>query len=1036
MDDGLSQAAVHDMAQDTSGYLWIATRDGLSKYDGSGFTVFRNIADDSTTIANNQVWRVMSDNRGGMWMATAKGISYYNTLTEEFENYDFSTEGFPRANDLELSADSMLLATSEGLFSLRFSDQVWHSYPAFKGKAVHFVKVQGEKSLLLGTNQGLFKLEGNKNKKILPQSINKPTSIYYTSDSTVLILDNGNLCILDKYHQLVKKVLYKSQFAQNTSITQDKEGKFWVSDHGIYVFDQHFNFIDSIHYDKYDPSSISNDRTTEVYATNDGTIWVGTNGFGLNKYNKYQSAITTITHNPFNPNTLANFYVAGLAEKEDKLYVGSQDHVDVFDVTQYPPVNIKRIKLDKSGRVFDFLSLQEDNLLLATENGLINLNTRKRYLSGIQVIDLAWLSPDSVLLATPGQGLKLFDVKLEKIIDVHMPDQNDVFRCLLVEDSVVWVGTEAGVYALDRSLKLKKAYKNDKAFSPRQVKCFYRDSRGAFWVGTWGYGMFKLDPVNDQFVAFEKNSKLPNETIYGIMEDGANNLWFSSNSGIICYQRAIKEFIRFSSDQGLQSNEFNTGAYLKSKNGRMFFGGIKGVSYFMPEDLLAVPSSSQLFITNVWVNQRKLNKQLWAEGKLDLPPSKNNIRIDYTAVSFSSANGLDYRYRVEGEGDYIPMGPLKSIHLTNLSHGDYKIIINATDAFGRWQKATTSIALTVQAPLWKRLWFQVLVVALLIIMGIVINVLRTRRYRLKNIKLEKAVRARTIEVTEQNNEILAQNEELAAQGETLSIQNEQLEKQRKELMTLKNSLEQKVEERTKDLKDANEELLEQYQQMEQFSYITSHNLRGPVASLKGLLTFLPDMENPLDQEVIGRLKQSVLKLDSIITDLGKIIEFRKQKAPFEILHVNEIVKSVISDINSHTNKGKVHIECAEFDDVYIEGVSAYLYSIVYNLITNGIKYADKSKERPKVKVNCYELDNNVFIEVRDNGIGMDMKYVKNKLFKLFQRFNDKYEGEGIGLYMTKIQAEAMNGQITLHSEEGEGTAVQVRFPECKEVSVS
>lgn len=1040
VDDGLSQSAVYAFTQDKKGYLWVATRDGLNQYNGSNFQVYRHTETDSSSIASNIVWALRSDQRGGVWAATTAGISYFDPLLEKFYNYSPSVvqEEFPITHTLEVLGDSVFIATQRGLWIFHISSKAWTKVQKFGQKPVHFAHKLNENNLLIGVTEGLFEYKDQKLTPILPDEIKKCKAFFKTDQELLIATETGVFILstdlsIKKFIQLTEKPIYF-----NMAITQDHEGRIWVSGDGIYLIGPDHELEQKITPNRYDEFSSSTSLTTDVYTTDDGTVWVGTNGFGINKYNKNLTSVTTLSFNPYNENSLSDQYSAGLYAKKGLLYAGTRDAIDVFNTQVYPPEKIRVINLSdmSSGLVLKILPLPNGNMLLGTEKGLVEIGeTKKLRVDGLRIFDLAFLSDGRVLIATAygNEGLLIYNPTTFTSEKLNLLPKDEPLRCVLVEEDAIWVGSDRAIYKISPSLDAYDIFLKDELPFPTQVKCIFRDSQGILWVGSWGNGLYRYDEEEQVFRLFSLNHRLPNQTIYGILEDAEHNLWMSSNNGIICYKRNENQIIRFSADQGLQSNEFNTGSYYQGEDGTMFFGGIDGVSYFKPEQLLSIPGSSRLFMTNVWVNQERLDKTAWINQTPVFQPDQQNIRIEFTSVSFHSISAIRYRYKLEGQEEYIDNANVNHINLTNLSSGTYTVLINCTDSYGQWKENVISFSFTILTPIWQKTWFIALLCIALISLGLLYNYFRVRNYRKKNERLEQAVKERTVQITDQNNEILVQNEELLAQGSLLTEQNSQLELQRAELLELKNSLEKRVKERTSDLNARNEELKLQYQQMEQFSYITSHNLKGPIDSMKGLLSLLPDLGNSTDNKIIEKIQQSVLKLDSIIVDLVGIIELRKKKESFNTINVSKMLRQVINDLKEESDKKEVKLTTELCEDVKIKGIKAYFYSIFYNLIHNSIKYRKLNTNQAYVHIRCQVQEEMLIIQISDNGIGIDMQHAEKKLFRLFQRLHSQYEGKGIGLYMTKIQVESMKGSISLESKKGEGTTVTVSFPVEKEV---
>lgn len=1035
VDQGLSQAAVHNFCQDNKEYLWIATRDGLNRYDGLKFSIFRHDNKDSTSIANNKVWNVIADSiRGGVWAGTSSGISYFNTLTDSFDNYYYDvSDQFPKTMDLQLSGDSLWIATMKGLYLLNIQTREWKKINGLENREVYFVHLLSKNKILIGEENGLLLITGDSITLLYSEWLPQARALLEHKNGYYLV-SNDSIYRLNQDLSVVKsKILPKTILGKEIiSMAVDDQQLLWVGDEGIYLYSEDLELQDIITNNKKDPYSIASNNMTDIIITNDQSIWVGNNGYGINKFNKHQAAITTLKHNPFDDNSISDPYIQALYASEGRLYVNSRGFLDEFDINAYPPVKLSSMKISnlELGDIKKIIKIEDDNFILVSNILPVNYRSGEFYGdSSLNLQDAVKLDSINLLLASRN-GLIIFNLETEELKKIEVKGLNGFLSCLYKESNTIWVGLENGIsrysfqYEADASVVLAL----EDSYDVRQLKSFYRDHQKTLWVGTWGMGMYKYIEEENKFIPFEKNNELPNQTIYGILEDRDNNLWFSTNQGIVCFKRVTDELIQFTSKHGLQSNEFNTNSYGQAADGRMFFGGIDGLSYFYPKDLLEMPVSSSLFLSNVWVDNIKLQKHEWENNRLILSPNQTDVRMDFTSVSFGAGGNINYRYKLNNADEYISLGQNNNIYFSNLSPGDYSVYLNATDPLGRWMRKDTVFNLTIQAPFWKKASYQFLFVVILIGLGILINHLRVLSYKRKNIELERLVKERTYTIIEQNNEIITQNEELQSQGDYLSEQNALLERKQKELLELKNTLEDKVKKRTKALKLSNDELIYQNQQMEQYSYITSHNLRGPVASLKGLMNILPKMSNETDDEIIVRVKQSVFRLDSIIKDLGTILELQEKHVVYENILLSSVISHVVKDLDHEIGFNDIDVHIEKQSDIVIFGLRAYLESIFYNLIHNAIKFRSMNIARSSIKISFKRSKHKVEIKVTDNGIGIDLKYSRNKLFRLFQRVNDTYEGRGVGLYMSKIQVELMDGSIYLESEENVGTVVTVTFP--------
>lgn len=296
------------------------------------------------------------------------------------------------------------------------------------------------------------------------------------------------------------------------------------------------------------------------------------------------------------------------------------------------------------------------------------------------------------------------------------------------------------------------------------------------------------------------------------------------------------------------------------------------------------------------------------------------------------------------------------------------------------------------------------------------------------------------ELTEKNYEIEAQNQEISAQAENLNESQTKLQKAYEVIEAHKNQLIDQNENLStelvginSDLQATNTELIKHNNELRQFSYTVSHNLRGPVASLMGLINILDQRSFPNENsEILRHIGTSVSRLDSIIGDLSKIIDIRhdifhiRQKIDLEA-EVNEILKGFKKDLDLHQVQIKTDFsKCRE-----IYSVKPMVHSILYNLISNAVKYRAHTR-RPELEIQS-STEKNYVLVVKDNGLGIDLNNHRDNLFRLYKRFHYHTEGKGIGLYLVKLQAEALGGNVDVHSEINRGTTFTVKLDQPENV---
>jgi signal transduction histidine kinase len=307
----------------------------------------------------------------------------------------------------------------------------------------------------------------------------------------------------------------------------------------------------------------------------------------------------------------------------------------------------------------------------------------------------------------------------------------------------------------------------------------------------------------------------------------------------------------------------------------------------------------------------------------------------------------------------------------------------------------------------------------------------------QNLWLEENVKLRTLELSRKNSEIETQNEELKQQHEELVSTHEQLEKQKhliekknQDIENINQSLEQKVTERTLELEATVKSLIRQNHDLEQFSFIVSHNMRAPVARILGLVDLMK-LEGVADnekEELVEYLKESTLGLDQIIHDLSQIIAIRKGlDMAMEKIDPEKILKHNLSDLTDEIKKAEAEIKSSVKVKEMVS-VKGYIQSILYNLLSNAIKYRSPER-RLQVDVSIYEAEGNTIFKVKDNGLGITLKKERlPEIFHLYKRIHTHVQGKGLGLYLVKTQVDGLHGKIEVDTAPDAGTTFTISIP--------
>lgn len=1004
------------------------------------FKIYKHANDDPSSLYRDHVTNLHLDNRQTLWVCHQGVIARYNPYSDNFDNFPLPANAFVHDFD-DVSDSVVLLTTNRGILQFNVNTG------SIKTSGLHRAF----------DNQNIMQLftESNGNSWVVGHYavyLKKPDSATWST----IFTDPVGLCVYhhqasDKIYLQTKDALYhfnkhSNKFevidefenedfeANNFGMLKLSNEELWLYRKVIYVYDKDDHRIAKLRNIPQNPTSLSGDYLSCIFESNDEVVWIGTNGFGLNKYDPVLTIFKYIGNYEATPLTLShNFVYSVFTDDDNIIYVGTLSGLDVLNIEQSRSEHYRLIGKDglraRPQRIFKD---DRGQIWLCTDKGLMRFDGRiVRYsgnplLDNVNFYDVVMTAPGRYFL-TSEHGIYMFN---PSTLSARMLTHSGSIP-LGFMDSTLWAESAVDIKRIDPSdgrviQTIGKTEGSHPSFRPFPVKCFYQDRQGRQWIGSWGGGLSLFHPGNS-FEYFNEKDGLPNAVVYGILEDNHNNLWLSTNKGISVFNKEQKKSIRnFYKEDGLQGNEFNTKAFHKSPAGKFYFGGTNGLTFFDPEEAISIRAEvpktilTGFFIDNIRIERLKDGNvyQPKSNDEIVLQSNQRNFSFEIAGLGFSSPGRTQYQYILENfNSSWANIGNQRIISFTNIPPGKYTFRARSGNSFGEWEKEGLIVHVIVKGPFYNTAWFRWTMLAFIGISIYVYYKRRTGSLKARARYLESLVNERTRKIQNMNDEIAAQNEELASLAESLSAHND-------ELTTIKASLEQTVDERTQELKKLNNELVAQNSQLEQFAFITAHNIRGPVARIKGLLQFIPKAKT----EELNHLESCVNDLDEVISDLSTILDVRHGPDKlFELVHLKTILMQTIRIMDDELTKKRATVHFDEFEDISIIGIQSYFKSIFYNLVHNAIKYADL--DRPLIiTIRAKRDEQATHIEVEDNGLGIDMRYAKEKIFNLYQRFHPTLKGKGFGLFLVKTQVEAMNGSISVRSEVNKGTTFHITIP--------
>lgn len=1018
--EGLSQSTVFSIARDTLGFMWMGTHDGLNRYDGEAFRIYRPRRNDPGSLQSNHIRVVFLDREGQLWIGGNKGVSRYDYTADRFHNYQLPRRsGEWYISSLTQDAAGTIWAASTGGEIFQFEpaggtfeklnfDATGHDIRSIRAL------LQTAKGLYLGTDIGLYRLNvRTKELEALELGADGITINDLLLDGQTLWIgtEGAGLFGYSLENGEVKHYLHEAaaehSLADNDvrSVEKDAEGNLWVGTfRGLSILNLRHGLFQNYHHWASIPYTISQNSIRCVYRDTLGGMWLGTYYGGVSYYHPNDIKFSLLSQNSgplslsdqvvnvIRQDAAGNFWI-GTNDKglnywdrragKMRYYVHDELHPESISSN-----NIKAILFDRQGK-----------MLVGTHNAGLNYfdpvsGKSKVYrhtasdpesIAGDMVYALLKDSRDRIWVGTRS-GLDRFDPEKEVFTHTYIDGAGNRLTSdeitYLMEDrrQRIWIGTNKGVNIFYPDRKLFEPFPSildDGGLSDDIVTCIAEDVYGRVWVGTRN-GLNLFDETTRTFTIYTTAEGLPNNVVYGILPGKDGTLWISTNKGLVNFDPQQQRTRVFDSRDGLQSNQFNLYAFCLAEDGMMLFGGINGISYFYPEDFRRQPLDLKVTFTGLDV----FNQPVLAGGKngtldthidqaeqLHFSSEQRQFAISFNAFNYVSPGKVGYLYRMVGyDEDWVRAERAPRASYSNLPPGKYVFEVKALGPSGE-SSPVRSIRVRIHPPWWNTTWFYLLV--FLAAGGGIYFAYRIlwERYRtLHQLKMERMEREKTDYI---NN-----------------------------------------------------------MKMEFFTNV-SHEFRTPLTLIMAPLEELlarPAGDKPLRRQ----LEFIMLNARRLLFLVDQLMEFRKTELGTLRLKVkkgdivsflHELYRSFAPLSNRHhvrytftSTEAKLSLN---FDRDCIE-------KICFNLLSNAFKF---TPDGGSVELRLSRTDKHAVIAVTDSGIGIDKKH-QDKVFDRFYRVNngEVRPGSGVGLALTKRLVEQHHGQIRVESESEKGASFIVTIP--------
>ena len=1017
INEGLSQSTVFSIDQDKKGNMWFATYDGVNKYDGYAFTVYQHNEDDPNSIANDISRIVKTDSQGRVWIGTRDGLSRYDEEKDIFQNFFYEKNGkHLQVNGIEeISPEQLLISTPEGLimFDIKESKFIDDSFSTAMHKTIASTLYRQDDQIYIGTStDGLYTYSITQKtfEKVIPilgtkqiQAIlqQSPTRIWVATEGAGLFLINPKTKEIKNYlHSPSNPKSISSNYIR--SLAMDSQNRLWIGTfNDLNIYHEGTDSFASYSSNPVENGSLSQRSVRSIFMDSQGGMWLGTYFGGLNYYHPIRNRFKNIRNIPYK-NSLSDNVVSCIVEDKDKnLWIGTNDG----GLNLYNPItqrftsytlqedesargigsnNIKAVYVDEKKSLV-YIGTHAGGLSILHRNSgqVENFNQRNSQLVNENVYAILpdgegnlWLGTLSALVRFNPEQRSFTTIEKEK--DGTPVVSKQITTLFRDSHKRLWIGGEEGLSVFKQEgLDIQKASilpvsNVTKLFT----SCIYEASNGVIWVGT-REGFYCFNEKDKQIKRYNTTNGLPNNVVYGILEDSFGRLWLSTNRGISCFNPETEKFRNFTESDGLQSNQFNTASYCRTSVGQMYFGGINGITTFRPELLLDNPYTPPVVITKLQLFNKVvrpddetgiLTKNISETKSITLKSWQTAFSIEFVVSNYISGQHNTFAYKLEGyDKEWYYLTDSRTVSYSNLPQGTYQFLVKAANSDGKWNPIPTALEIIV-LPIWYKTWWALLIF-FATFAGFITFVFR--------------------------------------------------------FFWMRKSMEAQLEIERRD-----KEHQEEINQMKMRFFINiSHELRTPLTLI---LTPLQEIINKIsDRWTRNQLEYIQRNANRLLHLVNQLMDYRRAElGVFELKAKKGNAHQLIQDNFLFYDKLARHKKItytlhSELEDKEVLFDANYLELIVNNLLSNAFKYTESGQS---ITVTLKEENGWLLLQVSDTGIGIPINK-QGKIFERFYQIESEHVGSGIGLSLVQRLIELHHGRIELDSEENKGSTFSVYLPQ-------
>lgn len=1043
LQNGLSQSVVTCILQDSRGYIWFGTQNGLNRFNGYSFEVFTYRPDDTTSISNNWIYGMAEDRHGNLWIGTKGGLNCFLQKEKRFTRIHY---GIPYpvdvtdyVYDVKCSRNGSILINTPPVLSILDPDRMEFSHAvaplAYDGSIKDYnipLLEDTNGQIWTGSTFGLARYSPRTGNFRLfqPESSdisdagNNITALWQDRPGDIWAGSAGGVYRVSSAGETESKLLKETGFSLSNNfvraITGDPSGGFWVATEGgglnLIRRDAHKGFISEVY--STGTNGLNHNIVLSLMVDRSMNLWIGTlSGVNKTDLKKQKFRLYRQSDSPYSVDLTGNVIASLYKDSVGTIWIGTWGQgLNLYDRMSGKTRHFSSVLPGKNNLPNDYVhTIFEDSahsIWIGTRDGLMVFNpgtggfVRPRQFPenpglpdfrGLRIFRMVQTQNGDFWIATQDGLFRIQrGAKPERYHsdgpENHRISGNLVYALMEDSDGLIWIGTSEGLDLLDPATQNLRHFKKGKinSLADNFITALCEDHRGNIWIGTSSY-VNRYSKKDSVFTYYAKDQGLPGNLVYSIVEDKNGKMWFATGNGLCRYNPAEDNFHSFSVEEGMQSPEFNLGASCVSRDGEVFFGGMNGFNSFYPDSLIDNPYLPEIVFTSAYKMKKGVGDYFDLEGNNRIVLNYNDyaFTVEFSALEFTNPSKNRYKYRLEGaDNEWINIGNRNFVAFSNLPPGKYTLRVAGSNNDGIWNETGASLGILIRPPWWRSL--PAYIGYIILAFATIFLIFKRREYRhISDMKiLEEKVKERTLQIEKQKTEILQKNLEL-------------------------NNL------------NASKD---------KFFSIIAHDLRNPFNSISGLTEILLmdlDKKDPsLMKKPLENIRNSSQQAHELLENLllwaraeRGIMDFRP-----ETVNLRMVVEECIALVTTMASRKNISLDATGVTDVVVWADANMLMTVVRNLLTNAVKFTHLNGE---VRVELQTNNGNCILSVKDNGTGISPEKME-KLFTIGNTFKTKGTGQepgtGLGLVLCREFVEKHDGTIEVESTPGAGSIFRVILP--------